>query len=103
MDDRAALNGLAQDTLEDKFSALEAKFAALEKKYQKLHEKTFTLTENSTGKSTEIDIAQVYSTTNNKNILVIETWLSLAASLCQRNDREGERESGFAIKHQLKS
>ena len=58
------MDGLPQTTLEEKFSVLEAKFAALEKKYQNLHEKTFTSTENSTGKSTGIDIAQVYSTTH---------------------------------------
>ena len=65
---QAALDSLPQSTLEEKFSALETKFAALEKKYQGLHERTFTLTENSTGESTEVAIPEVSHSTINKNI-----------------------------------
>ena len=58
---KAASNSLPQTTLEEMFSALEAKFAALEKKYHDLHEKTFTLTETSSGESTENAVPKVYS------------------------------------------
>ena len=49
----------AVETLEDKFAALEAKFAALEHKHEDLHQRTYRLTENETGKVTEIAVAQV--------------------------------------------
>lgn len=64
-----SLADLPQTTLEEKFAALEAKFASLEKRYNDLHEKAFTLTENSTGKVTEIAVAQVCSAAGNRNIL----------------------------------
>lgn len=99
MTEAASVNGLPQTALEEKFAALEAKFAELEKKYHILHEKTSTLSENSTGKVNEIPIAWVCIITRNKNV-AIETGLSLAASSCERNDRKGGHESGFAIKYQ---
>ena len=63
-----ALDSLPQSTLEEKFSALEARFGALEKKYHDLHERTFTLTENSTGESTEVAIPKVSHNTSSENI-----------------------------------
>lgn len=65
---QAALDGLSQSPLEEKFSALEARFAALEKKYHDLHERTFTLTENSTGQSSEVAIPKVSHSIGNKKI-----------------------------------
>lgn len=76
MTEAASLNGVSQTTLEAKISALEAKVALLGKNNHEVHEKTFTLTENSIGRGTEIAIAQVYCTTGNTNILAIETGLS---------------------------
>lgn len=100
MTEAASTNDLPQTALEEKFAALEAKFAGLEKKYHSLHERPFTLSENSTGKATEISIAQVHSITRNKSVVAIGTWLSLAASFCERNLRKEGCESAFAIKYQ---
>lgn len=60
MSEVASLQCVPQLTLEEKLSALEIKFTALEKKYSETYNKGFTVTENSSGKSTEVGIAQVW-------------------------------------------
>lgn len=76
---QAALDSLPQSTLEEKFSALEARFGALEKKYHDLHERTFTLTENSTGESTEVAIPKVSHRTSNEDIFRDLDWADFSS------------------------
>ena len=87
MVEAASMNGLPQTALEERFSALEAKFAALEKKYHDLQEKVPVTTESSTDKSTETSADLVYTTTNEQNVLAIETRLIFAASVYEWNYR----------------
>ncbi len=76
---QTALDSLPQSPLEEKFSALEAKFAALEKKYHDLHERIFTLTETSTGESSEVATPKVSHCTGNKNIFRDLYWADISS------------------------
>lgn len=48
-------------TAEEKLANLEERFAALEERYNDLHKNVFSVTDNSTGKVTEVALSQVYN------------------------------------------